>query len=143
MASKREAVLQRLFEVLAGIAGPKVLRNEILPERVPAAGVIILRDGDPGEPEVHLSPPAWLYEHRAELDVAVEGGTAAARDAAFDALVSAIGAAIVAERTLGGLCDWVEAEAPEPADIVVEGAPGLKGAIIAVNLHYGTADPLS
>ena len=105
MASKREEVLQGLLAVLAEIAGPKVLRNEVLPERVSAAGVLILRDGDPGEPDVLLSPPEYVYEHRAELEVAMSGGTAAERDAAFDALLQAIGAAIAAERTLGGLCD--------------------------------------
>ena len=86
------------------------------PRRSRTAGVIILRDGDPGEPAVLLSPPEYVYEHRAELEVAMAGGTSAARDAAFDALLQAIGAAIAADRTLGGLCDWVEAEAPEPAE---------------------------
>jgi hypothetical protein len=32
------------------------LRGEVLPERVPAEGLLILRDGEPGEPEVTLSP---------------------------------------------------------------------------------------
>ena len=117
MASRREEVLQRLFAVLGVIAGPRVLRGEILPERVPPEGLIILRDGDPGEPEMLLSPPEYVFEHRAELEVAVAGGTAAARDAAFDDLLQAIGAAIAANRTLGGLCDWVEAVAPEPVDV--------------------------
>jgi len=48
LASKREEVLQGLFVVLGTIDGPKVLRNEVLPERVSEAGVIILRDGEPG-----------------------------------------------------------------------------------------------
>ena len=30
----------------------------------------------------------------------------------FDTLTASIGAAIAGDRTLGGLCDWVEAEAP-------------------------------
>jgi hypothetical protein len=34
------------------------LHGEVLPERVPAEGLLILRDGEPGEPEVTLSPPA-------------------------------------------------------------------------------------
>jgi len=91
---------------------------------------------------VLLSPPEYVYQHRAELEVAVNGGTSAARDAAFDTVVSVIGAAIAADRTLGGLCNWVEAEAPEPVDLAIEGAPGLKAAVIPVILHYGMADPL-
>ena len=44
---------------------------------------------------------------------------------------------------LGGLCDWVEAEAPRPVDLPVDGAAGLKAAVIPVVLHYTTADPLA
>ena len=35
-----------------------------------------------------------------------------------------------------------EAEAPQPVDLPVEGAAGLKAAVIPVVLHYSTADPL-
>jgi hypothetical protein len=40
-----------------------------------------------------------------------------------------------ADRTLGGLCDWVEAEAPRPVDLVVDGAAALKAAVIPIVLH--------
>ena len=49
----------------------------------------------------------------------------------------------IPDRTLGGLCDWVEAEAPRPVDLPVEGAASLKAAVIPVILHYTTADPLA
>ncbi|WP_274789804.1 hypothetical protein [Roseovarius tolerans] len=75
-----------------------------------------------------------------EIEAVVQG---TARDAAFDTLTASIGAAIVADRTLGGLCDWVEAEAPRPVDLPVEGAASLKAAVIPVVLHYSTADPLA
>ena len=48
-----------------------------------------------------------------------------------------------ADRTLGGLCDWVEAEAPRPVDLAVDGAAALKAAVIPVVLHYATSDPLA
>jgi hypothetical protein len=64
------------------------------------------------------------------------------RDATFDTLCASIATAIAANRTLGGLCDWVEAEAPRPIDLPVEGAASLKAAVIPVILHYSTADPL-
>jgi hypothetical protein len=41
-----------------------------------------------------------------------------------------------------GLCDWVESEAPRSVDLPVEGAASLSAAVIAVILHYCTADPL-
>jgi hypothetical protein len=57
-------------------------------------------------------------------------------------LIASIGAAISADRTLGGLCDWVEAEAPRPVDMPVEGAASLKAAVIPVVLHCSASDPL-
>jgi hypothetical protein len=139
MLTPRETILATLCARLTALPAT-ALRGEVLPERVPAAGLLILRDGDPGEPEVTLSPLAYHYRHRAEIEAVVQG---AHRDAGFDALCASIGAAIVTDRTLGGLCDWVEAEAPRPVDLVIEGAASLKTAVIPVILHYTTADPLA
>ncbi|MCD1621139.1 acyl-CoA transferase [Salipiger marinus] len=124
--STTERLLASLHSLLSGAMPPgaKVLRNAILPEKVPAAGVVILRDGDPGPPEVWLSPPGYYYEHRAEIEVVVDG-TPAARDAAFDALRLAIGTALTADRTLGGLCDYITPEAPEPVLLAIDGNEGL------------------
>lgn len=139
MPSPRETILAALHGRLSGLPAT-ALRGDVLPERVPAAGLMILRDGDPGEPEVTLSPLRYHYRHRAEIEAVVQG---ADRDVAFDTLVAGVGAAIAADRTLGGLCDWVEAEAPRPVDLPVDGAASLKAGVIPVILHYTTADPLA
>ena len=143
MSTPRESILSALHTTLQTVPGASVLRGEVLPERVPTGGLVILRDGEPGAPEVTLSPLRYHYEHRAELEVVVQGKTPADRDAAFDVLTSAIGTALAADRTLGGLCDWTEAEAPRPVDLPVEGGQALKAAVVPVVLHYSTADPLS
>ena len=140
MPSKRETVLTALHVRLQTLAAP-VLRGDVLPERIPPSGLIILRDGKPGEPEVTLSPLTYFYEHRAELEVVIQAGSG--RDALFDALTAAIGAVLATDRTLGALCDWVEAEAPEPIDLPIEGAAALKAAVIIIVLHYASPDPLS
>ena len=139
MPSTRETILSALHARLQTLAAP-VLRGDVLPERIPATGLIISRDGKPGEPEVTLSPLTYFYEHRAELEVVIQAGTG--RDALIDALTADIGTALATDRTLGGLCDWVEAEAPEPVDLPIEGAAALKAAVITVVLHYATTDPL-
>ncbi|MGI3212577.1 acyl-CoA transferase [Roseovarius tibetensis] len=139
MLSSRETTLTALQALLQTLPAT-ALRGEVLPERVPAEGLLILRDGEPGEPEVTLSPLAYHYQHRAEIEAVVQGTD---RDVAFDTLTASIGAAVAADRTLGGLCDWVEAEAPQPVDLPVEGAASLKAAVIPVVLHYSTADPLA
>ena len=140
MATTRETVLAALHERLQPLVA-LTLRDEVLPERIPAAGLIILRDGQPGEPEVTLSPLRHHYQHRAELEVVVQAGTG--RATAFDSLIAAIGVTLEADRTLGGLCDWVEPEAPASVDLPIEGAPALKAAVIIVVLHYTTTGPLA
>ena len=140
MPTTSETVLAALHARLPPLAALS-LRDEVLPERIPAAGLIILRDGQPGEPEVTLSPLRYHYQHRAELEVVVQAGTG--RASAFDTLIAAIGAALDADRTLGGICDWIEPEAPATVDLPIEGAATLKAAVITVVLHYTTTGPLA
>ena len=142
MPTPRETILQALLAALQTVPAATVLRGAVLPERIPAGGLLILRDGDPGTPEVTLSPLQYHYEHRAEIEVIVQGKTPAARDVAFDMLLAELATAITSDRTLGGLCNWVEAEAPEPVDLPVEGAEALKAAIVPVILTYTMVDPL-
>ncbi|MCV0428716.1 MAG: hypothetical protein K5905_24945 [Roseibium sp.] len=84
-----------------------VLRGEVLSGRVPAEGLLILRDGEPGEPEVTLSPLRYHYQHRAD-------------------------------RTLGGLCDWVEEEAQRLVDLPARrrGHPGRPAPYPAPSSRY-------
>ena len=140
MPTTRETILAALHARLQPLAA-LVLRDEVLPERIPTSGLIILRDGQPGEPEVTLSPLRYHFQHRAELEVVVQTGTG--RASAFDILIAAIGTALETDSTLGGLCDWVEPEAPASVDLPIEGAAALKAAVITVVLHYTTTGPLA
>jgi len=140
MPTQRETILTALADLLRTIPHVPVLRGEVLPERIPPAGLMILRDGTPGEPGVTLSPLTYHFQHRSELEMIVQSATD--RDALFDALVAQIGAVIAADRTLRGLCDWVEPEAAEPVDRPIEGAASLKAGIIPIVLHYATTDAL-
>ena len=141
MPSPRETILTALADLLRTVPHVPVLRGEVLPERIPPSGLMILRDGNPGEPGVTLSPLMYHYQHSAELEVIVQTGEQ--RDARFDRLIGRIGAAISADRTLRGLCDWVESESPEPVDLPVEGSATIKAAIIPIILHYAMVDPLA
>ena len=103
-ASKAEQVLDALKALLETIPDAVVARNSVLPEKIPDDGLIILRDGDPGEPEQALGGFGnAYYQHAVEVEVYVEEGDAAARDAAFDDLLQQIGVALEADPSLGGL----------------------------------------
>jgi hypothetical protein len=103
-ASKAEQVLDALRTLLATVPAAAAERNSVLPEKMPDGGLVILRDGDPGEPEQALggfgSP---YYQHAVEIEIYVEEGSTAARDAAFDDLLQQIGAALESDPTLGGV----------------------------------------
>lgn len=141
MTSKRETVLAALVALITGnAAGATVLRNASLPKRIPNAGLVIVRDGDPGEPEVTLSPLTYIFDHLATVEVIVEDEKN--QDVKFDAICVAIGAAVEGNRTLGGLCDWIEGVAPEPVEVVTEGGEPMKAAIVSILLKYSTTSPI-
>ena len=143
-ASKAEQVLEDIKTLLETIPGVTVERNSVLPEKIPAGGLIILRDGDPGEPEQSLGGFGnAYYQHAVEIEVYVEQGNAAVRDSAFDGLLQQIGAALEADLTLGGLSFGLTYARPEPAIEAIAGAPAIKSATLTVTVDYETSAPLS
>ena len=103
-ASKAEQVLEAMKALLEMVPGAVVERNSVLPEKVPAGGLIILRDGDPGELEQALGGfGSVYYQHAVQIEVYVEEGGPAVRDTAFDDLLQQIGTALDANPTLCGL----------------------------------------
>lgn len=143
MPSRRETALSALLAALTAVPGAAVERESAIPERVPSGGLVILRDGDPGTPEVTLSPLLYHYEHAARLEVLVQAPQAAIRALALDGLLRAVGEALAADRTLGGTYDWLSWEAPSVEDLPVAGGAAIKAATVIVILSYSTADPLS
>jgi hypothetical protein len=136
--TRREQILTALAAAL-GTAGNPVPRNDADLSAIPATGLVVLHDGNPGQPEITLSPLEYHYTHRAELDVMVIADDATG---AFDVLAEQIGARLALDRTLGGLCDWCEAEAPAPSDVPVDGSQPIRAASIGILIFYSTPDPL-
>ena len=143
MPSKREEALDALLAAIQTVTGPEVRRGGELPSRVPAGGLLILRDGDPGEPEVTLCPLVYEYRHRAEVEVIVQPPVSANAADVMDALLVRLGEAIEADRTLGGTCLWVEPAAPITSDLALEGVAGITAAVVPVELIYITTGPLA
>ena len=86
MPTPRETILTALNTLLLTLPAT-ALRGEVLPERVPAAGLLILRDCEPGEPEVTLSPLRYHYQQRAEIEAVLLG---ADPDTTFNTLTASI-----------------------------------------------------
>lgn len=144
MASKRETVICAVLALVESLPGDvTVKRNEPKPQSLPPGGLAILRDGDPGEPTVDLSPTRYNFQHRIPLEVAFADQSPMTRDEAFDAFLVALGTAIAADRTLGGLCNWLDVGAPEASEADIAGASPAKWADVLIVAHYATSNPLT
>ena len=136
MSSIREAVIGALFTNLKSHLAATVRRNEALPERVPEAGLVILRDGDPGEPDITLNPRTAFYSHRVELELFVTRPAAGGGEGLLDVLVADVGAALVPDPSLGGLAENLVVTAPETGVLAVEGAAPVLTARLTIIVGY-------
>lgn len=145
MPSKREQILSALYTAVKALeaATLKIYRNLDKPQIIPAGGIVIVRDGSESEPEILLNPLTYIYEHVATLEVMVQNADQPSRDAQLDALLVSIGGIVAANRTLGGIAEWMEARAPELQEEPVEGAPTIKLATVPIMIRYFTTDPLN
>jgi hypothetical protein len=143
MPSKRELVLAALYGRLQILPRASVKRNEALPQAVPAGGLVILRDGDPGEPDVTLNPRTEFYGHRAEIEAFVTQPTGGGGEAALDALLAEIGTTLATDRSLGSLAENLTWSAPETSVLAIEGAAPILTARITVTIEYLVSDPLA
>lgn len=134
--SKREQVLNALLARLSDLSDVEVKRNASLPVKIPDNGLVVLRDGNIGEPAILLSPPCYLFQHRAEIEVLIQQAEDSDNDAKLDRILEAIGFILKVDATLSGLIDYMHAEPPEFIEQPVEGGLTIKGAIVPIVLEY-------
>lgn len=143
MTSKREEVAQAVKALLKAAAPhAEVRRDQPWPKRPDPGGTAILHDGDPGDPEVTLSPLLYTYSHAFEIEVLGPPGSTN-RHELLDQLLIAIGERIEADRSLGGLTEWLEASAPVTEDITLDSAEPLRAAQLTLMAVYSTPNPLT
>ena len=88
-----------------------------------------------------LSPVSYLWEHQTEIEIILQ------RDqdddsAALDTVLMAVGQALAADRSLGGLAEWLDRGAPKTSALAIDGAASLRGAMVPITVHYTSVDPL-
>ena len=138
--SKREEVLQALFQKLSSLTGVIVKRNEMLPQKIPREGIVILRDGNVGEPEVLLSPACYIFTHQAEVEVLVQREFTS--DANLDEILEQIGHLIKQDPTLNGQVDYMHADPPEFIEHPIDGGITIRAAVVPIVLEYLSETPL-
>ena len=144
MSSKTEQVLQALYSLLQTIPEATVERNIAVPAKIPPGGLIVLRDGDPGEPDTALGGfGSVYYSHRVEVEVHVQEADPATRDIAIDDLLVAVGTALEVDPTLGGLAFGMSYGRPSSDLEPIDGAPAIKSAVIEITVEYESDAPLA
>jgi hypothetical protein len=141
--SRREQIVAALNSALSAHLVATIRRNEVLPEKVPASGLVILRDGDPGEPDVTLNPRTEFYSHRVEIEAYMPRDGTGGGEAALDALLGAIGMALRIDPSLGALAENLVPSAPETGALAFEGAAPVLTARLVVTVEYLVSDPLT
>ena len=142
--SRAEDILEKLKTLLTAGCAARVERNSVLPEKVPSEGLVVIYDGDPGEPERVLGGfNNAYYEHRIEVSIYVEEGDPAQRDQKFDALLMQVGEVLTTYPFLDGLVVGLTYARPEAAIEPVLGAPAIKTGTLIVIAEYDTDSALS
>jgi hypothetical protein len=139
--SQREQVLDALYRAIkAALPNANVERNRDKPESSFAGGDVVQYDGDPGEPELDFCPTIYNYNHAIPFDVL--GPTGDNPEQLLDATLQTIGGVIESDRTLGGLCEYLEASAPELGWMTRSGAVSIRTAAFTITASYRTQHPL-
>lgn len=150
MTSRRETAIAAVHARLLSMTGPRVTRNEALPDTIPAGGLVNLADGEPVEVDETLGIVTRHFAERLDIELIVRAADGPARAAALDALAAAtagaldINPAAGGDPTLGGAMDHARLMPPEAAaDLAVPGDEGVKAAILPLEIDYVTgANPM-
>jgi hypothetical protein len=140
---KAEQVLEAIKVMIAtALPTADVARNAAKPKSIGAGGAVFIRDGDPGEPDVILSPIRYTYSHRVSIELGLRKDGTKSKEMVADDMMTAINHAIEANRTLGGLCEWMEPDAPVSDDMTVQGAEAGLWVEFGIIATYTTTSPL-
>ena len=143
MPSRTEQIFGALKSRLETLPNVTVERNSVVPEKIPAGGLLILRDGTQGESEQALGGFGGTYcRQDVEIEIYVENGDATSRDATFDTLLQEIGIILDANPGLSGLAFGMTTSRPAIDTDAVAGAPAIKTGTLIIAIEYEAPNAL-
>lgn len=128
-----------VFAALQAVPGATVRRNEPLPQAVPSGGLIIMRDGAPGVPDVSLHPRSEYYQHEIEIEAFAPDNDSGE----LDDMLGAIDGALSADDTFGGLVEYLAVSNVEVDGFAGDGTVPMLAARISVIVEYQTSGALA
>jgi hypothetical protein len=158
MTSRTEDALLGLNAALTAAAGdypkpfPVPLRNEALPSQFTIftgklGAFLNILDGDGGPSQIMAGADVdptiqgYLIQHRASVEWAVEGIPSGDLQTLFDLGFVGIDDALAVDRTLGGVVEYAEIEKIQRSNLVTDGLPNTKSAIVTVLMQFTSERP--
>lgn len=155
MASATETAILALIAALRAQANlspapyPVPTRNNTLPARFTASvptfsDVTFFFNVNDGNGKVNqetlgvpdVVPDTYEIYQRPEIELAVQGANDVDREAAFDAALIGMNAALAADRTLGGAVNWSEVDETVRSNLVTDALPNTKAIVVYVRLEF-------
>jgi hypothetical protein len=139
--SARETAIQALQAAIAAAVAPvQVVRDATRPEKLPAAGLVLLRTGETQSAEAMMSPLQYAVEHQAEMIAWYSDADPTARAEAIDDMLTAVVAALASNRTLGGAVEWAQPGSPAAEVDDTEGTTPVGAMSLPITLYFTAAE---
>lgn len=118
--------------------------DEAPADRIPPEGRAVVAAGDPGEPEIDLSPVTYNYQHSIPVQISALPDLDRHLTAiqVLDERIELIADAVEADRTLGGLVEYLDGASPSLDDIYTSGSATAATAELMLVATYATTKPL-
>lgn len=117
----------------SGVTAP-VARNEVVPVSIASGGLVHLHDAAPVLIGTTFSPLLYHYDLPIEVCVYVQEANPAL---VADGIRQEIAAVVNGDRTLSGLCDWVEVQLDQVDTLQTGGAP-IRAETLRATLTFAT-----
>lgn len=117
--------------------------DAVAPTKLAPGGRVVIRSGDPGDPEMTLGILTYSYSHRIPIELDAYPSGSQSREEVLDAMGVALGAAVEADRMLGGLVEFLDLEAMTTDDIYTSGAQAARSGNLALIADYTVSNPLT
>ncbi len=119
-----------------------IKRNAVLPTSIPENGLIIVRDGELGEPSMILSPPRYAYYHHIAIEVIVQPSDEQKIDTMLDDLLVRMGNALQLPFPADDGISCYRTGVIEFTTEPIEGGRTMKIAQFPIIVEYVTCAPL-
>lgn len=138
------AILNLIATALPGVEVVGLNGDANRQRAAPPGGRVIVESGDPGEPDIDLSPLTYHYDHGFPVELIFAATEHEDSEIVVDRAIEKIGLAIEQDRHLGDHCAWIEATAPITGDETTSGAGRpARGAQLVIVASYSTTSPLN